>query len=277
MAIKVERRMTKRSAKAGRRGAHRKPAAAQSWLPKAVGTLQRLAAGAALVTVSWGLFSAYQWFATLPVERVMFAGELRQTHQERLVKVVQPLLQSGYFALDLSAIQGVLEQELWVYRATVQRVWPMQLRIDIQEQVPIARWGRDALINHRGERFPVVVPDADRLPLLSGPDGSERLLIETYHQLQARMQPHGLTPRELDRDRTGNWRLRLEGGQQLVLGPEEFTATLDRFLGMYGGLVGEKFNDVARIDTRYSNGIAIAWRSQSVAGHLQQRQGDRTP
>lgn len=273
MSPRIERRQNKRPTVSRRRGARpqRKPV---QWGQKVLAVARYSSVTLTLLAVVWGGYSAWHWFDTLPVERVVFTGELRQTHRDRLIEVVQPGLRDGFFGIELDEIQRELEAELWVYRATVARVWPLQLRVNIVEQRPIARWGREALINHMGEKFPMVVPGADQLPLLSGPEGSERQLIDAYQMLQRRLQTVNATPTALSRDRLGNWQVQLAGGQQLVLAAQDLGGTLDRFIEMYGELLATRFDDVARIDLRYANGIAIAWRQQSVAGIAAQQQGD---
>ncbi len=35
----------------------------------------------------------------------------------------------------------------------MRRVWPDRLDVTLEEHVPLARWGKDALVNTHGERF----------------------------------------------------------------------------------------------------------------------------
>ena len=118
----------------------------------------------------------------IPVERVVFAGDLQRVDRDVLVERVTGQLAVGYIGLDLEAIQAELEQEPWVYRAVVERLWPRELKITIVEETPIAVWGRGGLLNHRGRIF---VPQdgsdygAD-LPRLDGPKGSAIEIMRQY-------------------------------------------------------------------------------------------------
>ena len=61
----------------------------------------------------------------------------------------------------------------WVDSAAVQRSWPRGLKIEIVEQIAVARWNGAGLLNARGELFlsaaRFVPPE---LPQLAGPAGS---------------------------------------------------------------------------------------------------------
>jgi hypothetical protein len=51
-------------------------------------------------------------------------------------------------ALDLRDLRRELEALPWVYRAELRRRFPDTLEIRVVEQVPIARWGDGAFLNH---------------------------------------------------------------------------------------------------------------------------------
>ena len=59
--------------------------------------------------------------------------------------------------------------------AAVQRSWPRGLKIEIVEQIAVARWNDAGLVNARGELFlseaRFVPPE---LPQLAGPPGTEQ-------------------------------------------------------------------------------------------------------
>src|SRR5678816_2292351 len=66
----------------------------------------------------------------------------------------------------IDELRAALEQVPWVRRAAVRRVWPDRLEVSLEEQVPLARWGAEALVNTYGERFAGAV--GGELPLFVG-------------------------------------------------------------------------------------------------------------
>ncbi|MAK44286.1 MULTISPECIES: cell division protein FtsQ/DivIB [Spongiibacter] len=204
----------------------------------------------------------------IPVERVVFAGDLQRVDRDVLVERVTGQLAVGYIGLDLEAIQAELEQEPWVYRAVVERLWPRELKITIVEETPIAVWGRGGLLNHRGRIF---VPQdgsdygAD-LPRLDGPKGSAIEIMRQYRLMSQLLGDEQLTLQHLEMDARGSWTARIDENVELVLGRQEPLEKLRRFLWVYRKYLAADFATVARVDMRYINGLAVARTQHSDKG-----------
>ncbi len=204
----------------------------------------------------------------IPVERVVFAGDLQRVYRQLLVERVTGHLAVGYIGLDLTAIQAELEREPWVYRAVVERLWPRELKITIVEEAPIAVWGRGGLLNHRGRIF-VPKHDAeygDQLPRLKGPEGSAIEIMRQYRLMSQLLGDEQLHLQYLEMDARGSWTARIEPGVELVLGRQQPLEKLRRFLLVYRQHLAMDFASVERVDMRYINGLAVAWAEQSDRG-----------
>ena len=143
---------------------------------KAVKRVGRMLLGTGVVLMMLSLVGGAAWrLLELPVERIAVTGELKHVSHERLMSRVNTSLQGGFLWVDLQAIRQSLEQLPWVYRVVVKRHWPNSLEIQVFEQLPIARWGDDAYLNHAGEIFrPARLSSQLELPGLAGPAGSDR-------------------------------------------------------------------------------------------------------
>jgi cell division protein FtsQ len=181
--------------------------------------------------------------------------------REQLAGLVEPFLQDGFMLVDLAEIQQRLEAVPWIYRVSVQRQWPDQLIIDVTEQTAIARWDKQGFINHRGEffsgteRLPI-----EGLPLLQGPVDKASEMMADYRDLGELLRQQGLVLSRLSMDERGNWSAVLDSGVTIVLGSDQVMEKVQRFVLVYRRELAEKFNQVRRIDMRYSNGLAVAWR-----------------
>jgi cell division protein FtsQ len=204
---------------------------------------------------------AYNWLAGLAIERVAITGEFKQVQREQLAGLVEPFLQDGFMLVDIAEIQQRLEAVPWIYRVSVQRQWPDQLIIDVTEQTAIARWDKQGFINHRGEffagteRLPI-----EGLPLLQGPVDKASEMMADYRDLGELLRQQGLVLSRLSMDERGNWSAVLDSGVTIVLGSDQVMEKVQRFVLVYRRELAEKFNQVRRIDMRYSNGLAVAWR-----------------
>ncbi len=82
------------------------------------------------------------------------------------------LMDGGLLSADLEAVKHGIQANPWVYQVGVTRRWPAALYLQVTEEVPVARWGSDGLLNHEGDIFwPEQLSRYSELPLLTGPSG----------------------------------------------------------------------------------------------------------
>jgi cell division protein FtsQ len=134
--------------------------------------------------------------------------------------------------------------------------------VQIEEQEPVAHWNDRGLVNERGEVF---YPGSGSMPTLAlrfeGPEEKAPQMLAFYDDLRRRLQRQGLRAVRLELDRRGEWRLKLANGVTLVVGRENPLYRLERLLGAYPVLRREG-REIRRIDLRYEQGFAVAWREQ---------------
>lgn len=213
------------------------------------------------VLASAGVLSVAANISQIAVERVSFAGDIRYSTRASLVARVDPHLEPGFFALDLAAIKHSVEQEPWVMSASVQRDWPWSLKVTIEEQTPIAFWGDGALLNHRGEVFvPATLPADLVLPTLEGPASASAAVMQAYQLISQLLVGTPLQLSHLLLDEQGEWLGVTTGGVGIRLGRKQPVNNMKRFLTVYRQKLQDRFADVKQVDTRYNNGIAVAWR-----------------
>lgn len=213
-----------------------------------------------LVIAGWKLLDHV---GSVPVSRVVFTGNLKHVDREAMVAKVQPLLAgAGFMTVDIEAIRASLREIPWVASASVARSWPDQLVIAVVEQDPIARWGSDGLLSRSGEVFrPQPLTHIGELPALFGPDAVAKDVVSHYAELSDLLGTQGLRLESLGTDERGSWRAELQSGVVLRLGSGDLLKKMQRFLRIYRGDLAAQFTRVAYIDLRYSNGLAVGWKS----------------
>jgi cell division protein FtsQ len=217
-------------------------------------------------TCSAGLYQAYQWLGQQPVERVVFAGELRYVDRTALTEQIKPLLLDGFIAVDLAAVQKQIEKTPWIYRAEIERRWPDTLLVHVTEQRSIARWGESGLLNHRGQLFePAVLDGFKGLPSLAGPSGTETVVMQQFSGLAELLKERQLFLKSLSLNERGSWQAVLHDGVVIELGREQIMERMQRFMVIYQNGLQADFARVKGIDTRYSNGVAVAWKTLETA------------
>jgi len=154
----------------------------------------------------------------------------------------------------------------WIAHAEVRRVWPDQIDVRLEEQLPIARWGDEALLNNQGQAFaPQELANYQHLPQLSGPRRAQSKVMQQYQMLSQMLRPLGFTVAGLELRERGSWFLSATenaSGQKLemLLGRDHVVEKMRRFAAIYERELKEQSAHIARIDLRYANGLAVAWR-----------------
>ena len=212
-------------------------------------------------------YQQLQAWLSQSVDRVVITGVLQHVDKQILIKKIKPMLKQGFVLLDLGMIRKQLQQEPWIDQVRVVRRWPNQLLVDIREQQPIARWGQSGFLNHRGQLFePLAMPknmliDND-LPLLKGPAGESKQVMNNFRSLTELLRQRNLKLRSLLLDQHKNWIAMLDSGVKITLGQDQILEKMRRFMRSYQKVLVADFERVESIDMRYSNGLAVAWKSQ---------------
>ncbi|MBK1691291.1 hypothetical protein CKO33_03815 [Ectothiorhodospira mobilis] len=258
-------------ARRGRGMARRRQPRSPWWQRVSWGRLGRTLGGTgllvALTGTVWTLSGYLDRVDTLPVERVTVEGELHHLPRGAVREVVSTHLPAGFFTLDLEAVRRDLQALPWIRTASVERVWPDGVRLHLDEQVPVARWGDTAVLNQYGETFrPEAGTLPPGLPALEGTPGRERVLMERLLAVQARLADVGLEVAGLTEDARRSWTVHLADGSRVLMGRGMDPARLDRLVRMYPRLRAHRETPIRRIDMRYANGIAVAWVPAGVEG-----------
>ncbi|MBD9482379.1 cell division protein FtsQ/DivIB [Pseudomonas sp. PDM14] len=237
-----------------------------SRLPKPdFSVLKRLTWPLLLVVLGFGTYEAAQRllpYADRPIARVSVQGELSYISQQVVQERIAPYVSASFFTVDLAAMRGELEQMPWIAHAEVRRVWPDQVSIRLEEQLPVARWGNEALLNNQGEAFaPRELAHYENLPLLSGPKRAQQQVMQQYQVLSQMLRPLGFSIARLELREHGSWFLSTGQGVELLLGRDHLVEKIRRLSTIHDKVLKEQIANIARIDLRYANGLAVAWRT----------------
>lgn len=218
------------------------------------------AAAVAVRALTEGLF---------PFREVTVLGA-RQAETQRELRQLIPHLQGGFFSLDLEQTRLACERLPWVRQATVRRLWPNRLLIEIDEHVPAAAWNGQEILSVEGERFPV--RPWDSLPRVHAPEGFERQIALRLNEFQRLLSPAGWQIASLQVSPRGAWRLVVQAATparrqalmslgaaprvSLELGRDRHAERMKRFLTFYDAAAAH-LGPVSQIDLRYPNGFAV--------------------
>jgi cell division protein FtsQ len=231
-----------------------------AWL-KRLDWRQLSLAGGGLAAVGCAAF-ALLWLLDQPIQRITVEGSFQRVSAVDIEKAARGRVAgAGLVSVKLPEVCAALRQLAWIDQVTVQRSWPRGLRVQVTEQVAVARWNDTDLVNARGELFKSdarFMPAG--LPQLSGPEGTAPDVVQRYLGSQGRMVEGGMRLVALQVDARGAWDFTLDNGVNVRLGRGQVDERYQRFVDVVLRMVSERAADIAYVDMRYTNGFAIGWR-----------------
>lgn len=198
----------------------------------------------------------------LPVRVIAVEGELHHHSSRLLQETISERLRGGLLTADLHDLKQAAEDLAWVGHATVRRIWPDRLQVEVEEHRPIARWNRDGLVTAEGIVFrPGTGTVPAGLPLLEGEDRRAPEVVKRYAQWRDDLMLIGHLIQTLSVDPRGAWRVELVMGVELYLGTEGVDQRLARYIASATQL--EAAGQPLVVDLRYSNGFAVKWAANA--------------
>jgi cell division protein FtsQ len=200
----------------------------------------------------------------MPIKYVRVEGAFEYIAKDRIKRVLKKQLMQGFYNADLQKIQQAVRDLPWAEQVEVKRIWPDAVKVQISEQRPVARWGKDSLLNNQGELFdPDNIKEFQLLPLIIGPDGQEKQLLEVMKGLSLALQDQAMTLKAFYVNERRAWKVILTSGMQIKLGRTTPLKNIQRFLKTVDLLGEEQVAKIAAVDLRYPNGYAVTWKADA--------------
>ncbi len=230
----------------------------RSLLIRSIGwTLALLLLALPVLAIWRGWYTDARW----QVRYLSIDASFQHVSAQQIRAQVQPLLGSGYFAINLQHIRAAVARLPWVAEVDVRKHWPASVILRVREYQPWARWNNTRLIGLHGRLF--TVPDVSAIsgiPRLSGPQDRLADVEAFYRQMGPSCSAVGLKIAALHLAGRGSWSLTTADGSVIRVGATQPIQRLRRFLAVWPKLLvrhpGGRFINV---DLRYPNGFAVRW------------------
>lgn len=201
--------------------------------------------------------------ARTTITSVQVEGDLRNADSRQIAARIGAVAKGDYFSVDLVAIREAALAAPWVDEVLVSRRWPDGIRVQVREKQPVALWGAGGLISSRGDLFvPRNAVSTNDLPILFGPAGKTVYVMEQYRAMNSILRGLGMRIVELQLTDRMSWFLRMDNGIQLVVDQVDTIEKMQRFAYLYDRQLKPDAGNIASIDLRYRNGVAVGWKVQ---------------
>ncbi|KQW52353.1 MULTISPECIES: cell division protein FtsQ/DivIB [unclassified Roseateles] len=243
--------------------------AAATALPSDVRLMNAVSAllvSALLATAAW---AAIRWVVGLPVfnfRAVQVEGDVSRNSVASLRANALSRLQGSFLSMNLAEGRAAFEAVPWVRHAQLTRVWPMRLKVTLEEHRAAAYWearadGADsatesaaerALVNSFGEVFHANLGDVEdeALPVLAGPAHAADSMLRMWRALSPAAQTLGESIERLDLSGRGSWRASFGNGAVVELGRGSEPEVVDRF--------GRFARSIPQVSTNYGSPLLSA-------------------
>ncbi|HEY1132727.1 MAG TPA: cell division protein FtsQ/DivIB [Roseateles sp.] len=242
-----------------------------------------LLVAALLATAAWGLI---RWAVRLPVfnlRAIQVVGDVSRNSVASLRANALPRLHGSFLSMNLKEGRAAFESVPWVRHAQLQRIWPMRLKVNLEEHRAAAYWearadGADAateaaaeraLVNSFGEVFQANLGDVEDedLPMLAGPSHAAGDMLQMWRALEPAAEKLGESIERLDLSGRGSWRATFGSGAVVELGrggEAEVVERFGRFAHSISQVVATYNSPLLSADLRHADGYAVKLRGVTI-------------
>jgi cell division protein FtsQ len=226
------------------------------WLTRA------LLAGALVSAAGAGIV----WVAQRPqfdFHRIEVVGDLRHVSRAAIRGAIAGHLAGNFFTMRLTDSRAAFETIPWVASASVRRVWPDRLVVNMVERRALGIWSDGRVLSDTGLLFDGNPAEAELDGAQVEFSGPPRFAAEAVQKLQAFSAALGALQGPITAvaisDRA-SWTIRTGAGQTLDLGrddpPGSVQGRLVAIAANYPAVVAQLNGPPMHIDARYHNGFA---------------------
>jgi cell division protein FtsQ len=207
-------------------------------------------------------YALYRVDQILPIRSIQLAGSFEYLDQREVEQSLRSYIGQGFFSLDISELQQELNARPWAESVSIRRIWPDRLGVTISEKLPVARWDEHHLLSASARVYPADAAKFSHLPLVHADGHGADWALRQFHALQARFDSVDERLVAMRVDNRGAIDVELINGLQIKLGRSQIQRKIDRLATIYNAQILPRREQIERLDLRYSNGFAVAWKKE---------------
>lgn len=196
------------------------------------------------------------------ITKIQYLTEMKRVSIDDLRGISSKIYDEGFLRINLNDIKEEIEQVNWVKSVSLERRWPDQINITIEEEDIIGWWNKDSIINSKGNLF---LLDQQSLPSglieFYGPNGQQAMVFEKYLLFAEELTARGILIEKVVLDFKGSWSVTIRPNITLRFGKENISERFDRFLMIWDESLLDNLAVIEYIDLRYTEGFSVKKRN----------------
>lgn len=202
----------------------------------------------------------------LPVRGIQLAGTFEHLDQGEVEATLRDYLGDGFFSVDIHELRERIRSRPWTESVSVRRIWPNRISVSVSERVPVARWDDRHLLSDQAEVYLADPGEFSHLPRVHAENHSPAWVLNQFYRLQARFASVDEQVVAVRVDSRGALDVELINALIVKLGREEIERKVERLVSIYDAEILPRREQIRRLDLRYSNGFAVAWKKGVLQG-----------
>ena len=202
----------------------------------------------------------------MPIRSIQLSGTFENLDQREVEAALQEYLGRGFFSLDIHELQQSLHAKSWTESVSVRRIWPDRISVTIVEKEPVARWDGRHLLSDKARVYRADTGEFSHLPVVYAASHNPAWVLNQFYRLEARFGGVDEQLISLRVDSRGALDVELINGLVSKLGRNDIERKIDRLMSIYNEQILPRREQIQRLDLRYSNGFAVAWKKEALRG-----------
>ena len=168
----------------------------------------------------------------------------------------------SFFNFKINILKKEIEEVPWVKSADIRRVYPGEIKIYIEEHIPIAIWNNESYMNNIGDIF-FINNIKKNLPILISNQSGNKIMFEYFSLLLKYISDENfdIKIKKIEENDIRSLSAYLSSGIIVKFGSKDIRGKIRTFIKVYKTLNTSDLEKIRYIDMRYSNGFSIGWKS----------------
>lgn len=198
--------------------------------------------------------------AFFPLKRVVLTRQLIYADPQLINNAVQNYGRADLLQVDVADLAKDIRSLDWVQSATVEKLWPDAVKVDVVERIPILRWGNDDFLDNDGNHFhlPETPPLAALFPV-KGPEGTEEQVLAMYRKVTPWLNSQQIPITALTLDPRMNWHVGI-GSIDVIVGRDNLNERFKKLVPVYNRIIKKYDKYIDSVDLRYQDGFSVRWK-----------------